>query len=593
MTPEPTNSQPQEPRQVTPIRVRRSGANSSQPAGEAASQDRQITVERVRRVQTSDPDQKLAPRIRGYRPAQRSGSSTPSSTPGSSTSSTPGAPKPGAVKSGAVKAAGRGAAKPAGRVSGGATRVRGKARSVLRAPAPPTQPISLRATGDAVSQRHSRAVVDLSLRVGEAMLATGASVADTTAAVLRITRAYGLSSVHADITYTSITISLHRGMEQDPITVMRIVTRLSMDYARLERLHAMVREISAEASVYGEPGHVDDYLEELDFIVHQPHIYRRSIVTMGFAGMGVGVAILFGGSLVMVIIAALTTAFIDVLMHKVAKVGVSAFFGQMLGAMVAAGVAAVLLAARSQFPGTSWLWEIRPSLVVISGIVALLAGTGVVAAAQDTLDGFFVTAGARTYEVLMLTSGIVAGVLAMLSLAKQLGVQMYIVPNSDTASNLVTQIFAAAVISGSFAVLAYCGPRTTLIAVAIGGLSWLTFWSVSQASGFSQPIASGIAVFLLGTGAPWLARRTHVPSLAVTTASVVPLMPGLLVYRGIMQFVEDRSGVTAAPTLLEAALTGLALATGVSLGTLLGRQVMADETSVTAKVLSRTVADAE
>lgn len=481
--------------------------------------------------------------------------------------------------------------KPAPRRPGGATRVRGRARSVLRAPEPPTQPISLRATGDAVSGRHTRAVIDLTLRLGEAMLVTGASVADTTTAVLRVTRAYGLHGVHADITYTSITISMHRGVYEDPITVMRIVARLSMDYSRLERLHAMVREIAQEAQAHGEPGDVDDYLAELEFIVEQPHVYRRSIVTAGFAAMGVGVSALLGGSLLMMVIAAFSTAVIDLLMHRVAKLGVSAFFGQMLGAMVATTVAVVLLAARDQFPGTSWLWEIRPSLVVISGIVVLLAGSGVVAAAQDTLDGFYVTASARTYEVVLLTSGIVAGVLAMLSLASHMGVEIYIVPTSPLANSLVVQVVAAALVSGAFAVMAYCGPLATLISTAIGGLSWLLFWFMTQGLGSSQHTASGVAVFAIGLGAPWLARRMHVPSIAVTTAGVVPLMPGLLVYRGIMQLVQDRSGVQAAPTLLQAALVGLALAIGVSLGTLLGRQLMVTQESVAAKVLRRTVAE--
>lgn len=479
------------------------------------------------------------------------------------------------------------------RRGGGATRVRGKARSLMRAPEPPTQPISMPVTADAISQRHARAVMDLTLRLGEAMLVTGASVADTTSAVLRVTKAYGLTSVHADITYTSITLSFHRGIYEDPITVMRIVTRLGMDYSRLERLHAMVREIAAEAIVHGEPGHVDDYLTELDFIVHQPHIYRRGIVTMAFAGMGVGVAALMGGSLLMMIIAACSTAVIDRMMYHVARLGISAFFGQMLGAMVAASVAAVLLWARSQWPATGWLWEIRPSLVVISGIVVLLAGSGVVAAAQDTLDGFYVTASARTYEVILLTSGIVAGVLAVLSIAKQLGVEMYLVPHAGLATNLVVQTLAAALISGALAVMAYCGPVATVVSTAIGGLSWVLFWISTELFGASQPIGSAVAVFIIGVAAPAFSRKLRIPSIAATTASVVPLMPGLLVYRGIMEFVTERNGEHAVPTLILAAVVGMALAGGVSLGTLLGRQIMADDASVTAKVLRRTVAEAE
>ena len=473
----------------------------------------------------------------------------------------------------------------------GASWARYKALSVLRAQDPPTQPISLPAGPDAVSEQHTRAVIDLTLRLGEAMLVTGASVADTTGAVLRVTKAYGLRTVHADITYTSITISCHRGVYRDPITVMRVVARFSMDYSRLERLHTMVRDITSEASAHGHPRDVQEYLRQLDEVLTTPHVYRRGIVTAGFAGMGVGIAALMGGSLLMMAIAAFSTAVIDRLMHKIARLGVSAFFGQVLGSMVAAGVAAVLLAARTHFPNSSWLWEIRPSLVVVSGIVVLLAGSGVVAAAQDTLDGFYVTASARTYEVILLTSGIVAGVLAVLSIAKYAGVRMFIMPPEALAANPWVQVVAAATIAGSFAVIAYCGPVATAVSVIIGGLSWLLYWFVTATFEASQPLASGLAVFAIGLFAPFGARRLRVPSIAITTASIVPLMPGLLVYKGIMFIVEDHNGSRAAPALLMAALVGMALAVGVSLGTLLGRQLMATETSVTAKVLRRTVAD--
>lgn len=86
---------------------------------------------------------------------------------------------------------------------------------VVRTSSPPTMALGRRTGGDSVSQRQAREVIDLALRVGEAMLATGASAADTVATVLRLSQAYGVGSVHVDITYTSITVSIHRGLDED------------------------------------------------------------------------------------------------------------------------------------------------------------------------------------------------------------------------------------------------------------------------------------------------------------------------------------------------------------------------------------------
>ena len=59
--------------------------------------------------------------------------------------------------------------------------------------------------------------------------------------------------------------------------------------------------------------------------------------------------------------------------------------------------------------------DIRPSVVVASGVVVLLAGLSAVGSAQDTIDAFYLTAAARTFEVLILSGGIVAGVLGALA----------------------------------------------------------------------------------------------------------------------------------------------------------------------------------
>ena len=140
-------------------------------------------------------------------------------------------------------------------------------------------------------------------------------------------------------------------------------------------------------------------------------------------------------------------------------------------------------------------------------IVVLLAGMSVVTAAQDTLDGFYLTAGARTYEVMLLTGGVVAGVLLVLSLARRIGVNLYVIPSDGLAQNVVVQILAGALLGGAFAVSAYCAPRAVLVSIVTGGVSWFLFATFNILGGTSQPVASGIATFLIGCAAPTVARQ--------------------------------------------------------------------------------------
>lgn len=471
-----------------------------------------------------------------------------------------------------------------GAVVGGATRVRGKARQVIQPSGPPTVPISVRGSIDRVSEWHSRAVIDFCLRLGEAMLVTGASVADTTTALLRVCRAYGLTGVHVDITYTSVTLSMHRGVHRDPITVMRIISYFGTDYSRLEALHALVREIAADPE---DPGDIEENVAQLEHILNLPNVYRRGIITMAWAAMGAAMAALFGGGIAMMIIAALTTTVIDRLNHRLARRGISAFFAQVLGATIAAGVAAVLLELHTVLPAIGWLGTVRPAVVVASSIVALLSGMSVVAAAQDTLDGFYLTAGARTYEVALMTGGIVLGVMFMLKSAKALGVTIDIVPGSDHAGTLFASVLASATFAGAYATTAYCAPRAVALATLTGAGSYFLY-SLVLASEVSAPVASGVAAFAVGVLAPTAAGRLHVPSISLTTAGIMPLLPGIAVYRSIVYAIGGSAPWL--PTALSAALIALALSVGVSLGTLLGRQLTVGADSLAAKVVRRTVA---
>ena len=80
-------------------------------------------------------------------------------------------------------------------------------RAVVRATDPPTDPIPVWTQPDGVDVTTGRAVVDLAVRAGVAFMATGAAAGDIVASVLRLTQAYGLRSVHVDVTFSAITVS--------------------------------------------------------------------------------------------------------------------------------------------------------------------------------------------------------------------------------------------------------------------------------------------------------------------------------------------------------------------------------------------------
>ena len=451
---------------------------------------------------------------------------------------------------------------------------------------PPTDVLSLWLGADGVDQRTARAVIDLAMRMGETLLSTGASASDVVATVLRLTDAYGLRSVHVDVTFTSISVSYHRGPDADPMTVMRGIKVRSTDLTRLERLQRLVRDIADEKV------EIDEARIRFRSVISAPHPYRRWVVTASLATVAAAVAALLGGTWIILVLSFVTTAAVDRAQRWLAHRGVAAFFTQVVGGAIPTLVAVGLLAAISA--GAPGLAGISPSLVVASGIVVLLAGLSVVGAAQDAIDGYYVTAGARGFEVLVLTLGIVVGIGAILAIAQRSGVSQQFTATASLSTNTVVQVLAAMVVSGAFAISAYAGPRAGFYSTLTGGLGWMAYLGGIRVS-LGPAFASAFAALVVGCLAQLVASRLQVPALALTTAGIVPLLPGLVVYQGLFEIVRSTPGAglsTGMTTLLGAAGIGMGLAAGVSMGTFLARPLRSGLDRGQRRALRRAVGDA-
>ncbi len=464
--------------------------------------------------------------------------------------------------------------------------LRERAERAVRDSGPPGDSLSLWQGADGVDQLTARAVIDLAMRVGETLLSTGASASDVVATVLRLTDAYGLRSVHVDVNFTSISVSYHRGPDADPMTVMRVIKVRSTDLTRLERLQTLVRDIADDWV------EIDDARTRFDDLIRAPHPYRRWVVTASLGIVAAAVAALLGGTWLIMGLSFVTTGMVDRVQRWLAHRGIAAFFTQVAGGAIPTVVAVGLLAAMSA--GVPGLQGISPSLVVASGIVVLLAGLSVVGAAQDAIDGYYVTAGARAFEVLVLTLGIVVGIGVILAMAQRAGVSMEFTASAQLSTNAVVQVLAAMVVSGAFAVSAYAGPRAGFYSTLTGGLGWLAYLGAIRI-GMGPAAASSLAALIAGFLSQRVASRLRVPSLALSMAGIVPLLPGLAVYQGLFEIVRSTPGAglsTGLTTLLGAAGVGMGLAAGVSMGTFLARPLHAELDRGQRRALRRAAGDA-
>ena len=393
--------------------------------------------------------------------------------------------------------------------------------------------------------------LDLCLKVGELLLSSGAGAADVTATMRSLARELGLRGADVDVTFVNLDMSYQESPETVPVLATRQVKLRTIDYEDLTLVDHLVRDVlRGDLDLKGARS-------ELAQIISTGHARRRWAVTSGLAVMAAGVALQLGGDLPVVLLAALAATVIDRLQLQMARRRVPAFYQQI----AAAGVASLLAVA------VSGPFDVDVSTAITANIVVLLAGLGFMGALQDALTGFYLTAGARIIEVMLSTAGIIAGVSAGIGLARAVGLDLPpIEPLNVDIRSVSRALIGAAVGAAAFAYASY-GPRRSLVAIgAIAAVAEGITISFPDEFGHTWAVAS--AAFFVGLVSYSVSGRLRVPPLVIVVPAVVPLLPGLSIYRGLtLLTADDGAGAsTGLLAMVTAASIAVALASGVILG---------------------------
>jgi uncharacterized membrane protein YjjP (DUF1212 family) len=413
----------------------------------------------------------------------------------------------------------------------------------------------------------ARKALELALRVGDVLLAAGMSANDVVVEMLRITEAYGLKRVHVDLTFTSITVTYYAAPTTVPMTLVRTVQPDVLDFTKVRRVQALAEGIRA-----GLP--LEDAINELKRTRDAPHPYPDWVASAGNAAIAPGVTLLFTVSWQILVITFLTGFAVDRLSAWASARRLPPFFSQLAAAAFITLVATGVSALGSH--GVGVLLPVDPTLIVVGGIILLVAGMTAVGAMQDAIDQFYVTASARFLEVAMMTGGIVVGIVAGLQVGVALGHPIAVSTQALTLGPVVAQFVGATVISAAFALSAYAGVVTVVLSGLMGALGWAGYLGMATL-GFGEVIANAAGALLAACVATIIARRFQTPGFALIAAAILPLVPGLSLFTGLLQAVgtlaQPRDLAASGVTLLQALGVALGIAGGATLGTYFGRPV--------------------
>ncbi|SJM71204.1 threonine/serine exporter ThrE family protein [Gulosibacter sp. 10] len=411
----------------------------------------------------------------------------------------------------------------------------------------------------AVGERTVRSILDLAMRIGVSLTTVGASAHEASLAVSRVTDAYGLHDVHVSLTYNSLTVSYLFGEEEKPLTLMRVVRVSVPDYAKLQQLQALV--VSIETGLELAEARLQARL-----IRRTPFLYRSSVVLLARALLASGVAVMFGASAMIVGLTFVAALAASLVQAGLAKTRVPMFFSQMAGGFAVTAVA-VAVSALSQ-AGVGAFQGINPTIIVASGIMLMLAGLSVVGSVQDAIDGFALTATGRILDLTLQTLGVVLGILAGLEVGRAFGFSVGVPADAPSFGPLPEQLIGAMIVAVAVAVTNGAGARVIIVSGLLSSVSMLGYNAI-RLFDLHVAVAAGVAALGASFIGTLIAHRFHVPSMAVTTAAILPLVPGMAVFRGLLglvQFDEGGALLTGAGALASAAVTGIALASGASLG---------------------------
>lgn len=403
-------------------------------------------------------------------------------------------------------------------------------------------------------------VLDLTLRIGELLLAGGEGAEDVEAAMFAVCRSYGLDRCEPNVTFTLLSITYQPSLVDDPVSAARTVRRRGTDYTRLAAVFQLVDDLSDPETQIS----LEEAYGRLAEIRRNRHPYPTWVLTSASGLLAGAASVLVGGDLIVFVAAALGAMLGDRLAWLCAGRGLPEFYQFTVAAMPPAAIGIALTLADV---------DVKASAVITGGLFALLPGRALVAGVQDGLTGFYITASARLLEVMYFFVGIVVGVLVILYFGVNLGAKL----NPEAALSLAPgpwwQIGASMLLSLTFAVLLQ-QERSTVLAVTLnGGVAGCVYGAMHYAGELSPVASTAVAAGLVGLFGQLMSRYRFASALPYTTAAIGPLLPGSATYFGLLSIAQNDvdDGLVSLAT---AASLAMAIAIGVNLGSEISRMFL-------------------
>lgn len=235
-------------------------------------------------------------------------------------------------------------------------------------------------------------LMDTAVLAGEIMLRSGAETYRVEDTMEHILKNAGADHIETLALVTGLMATVY-GEDLKPITIIKRVPDRSTNLSKIVQVNDISRRFcSGELTLdetYDALGHIEG---------KQYNTWIYNIATIGVA---VGFAMFFGGSWIDVAAAATAGVLLALLTTLGKKFKVNVF---ILDILSSAGIAFAAVIMKLMFPAENM------DIVIISSIMPLVPGVAITNAIRDTLQGDYISGGARALEAFLKAAAIALGV---------------------------------------------------------------------------------------------------------------------------------------------------------------------------------------
>ena len=359
---------------------------------------------------------------------------------------------------------------------------------------------------------------------GTILIASGAETHRVEDTLHRILGTTGFEHADAFVFTTGIVVTLS-DPSSETLSISQRVTNCSQNFGRVADVNAVSRDFcSGKISL-------DEAVTKLRSIRNNGR-YNKLLWHIGYILATVGFCITFGGSFLDML-----GAFFCGVTVAVISLDLGPKIGRGFVTTILAAAGLTIVATAVSYFGDHWFHlTFHPHYIIVGAIMPLVPGLAMTNAFRDILHGDYLSAGSRIIEALMVAVCVAIGIGLGMAGADLMGLAETLTISLDLVVHSVPELLIEAFSSG-IAVLGFCiifeAPPKYLFACSLNGFCAWGVYLISSVCGLGDLWASFLSTLAADLFAYYSARILKAPAILFLVSGILPMVPGVGIYRGV------------------------------------------------------------